>query len=378
MASFIESTIESLQSTLSMTKTYEESILPSAKILLTELLKIPQENWPRKNLLSPVDIYVETLSIYLLYLYTKGETHKIPLHCLVNVLIKHPYFINVYQSNKTIDEWNHFKDELLKEFPSQTTQYDHIKTILTADTTSNTQIQRLKFFCNTTYTQVGVPLTTFKDHPYVLINASKGLNQLNSIVIYNNIEKLKWKLLNINTMKSMKPFIFPNQIQSTSSKNTSKNTSTSPSTTSHLINLLLSYDDENSTVTLIGQYPESEIKRILEGSIKQIVPPKEIDLAIKEDFYELTSEARLDVSIIRKKFTILNQIAAQTYQTSTKSTYAENLLKHQRLSEIINDHERVYFEIYLSPISKFLTYSLTDVIEYVTSYIYPDLLTTTL
>lgn len=379
--SYIEKLITSLQTSLddillkNINVSYEESVHPLAKKLLEELLKIPIENWPRKNILSSIDIYIETLAIYIQYLYSKNQDIKIPYHCLMNVLIKHPYFINVYHSNKTIDEWNEFRIKLLDELPPNTSQYDNIKSILNADTNSNTILQKIKFFVNTTYTTVSVPLSKYSDKPYILIHASNGLKRLNSIVIYNHIDKLKYKLLDINTLKLLRPFVIPKEIIQSTDPVTDKATSNN----NIPISLLLSYDDDESTVTLLGEYSShSEILRILNGAIQQIVPIKELDLSIKEDFYKLQSNERLDIKIVRAEYTKLKQIATQIYHRSTKETFSNNLLNESHLHEVIPSQELIYFKIYLSPISKFLTYSLIDIIDYVTAYIYPDLLTATI
>ena len=199
------------------TATYENTIIPEANKILSELNKIEISSWPRKIKLSKnIDIYIESIAIHMLYSYAKNIKFNYPLHCIVDVLIKHPFFINILQCGKNLNEWKEFTENLNNEI-----------LLMFGDTNSSSEINRLKLLLNQKHINnesslhkfhyltgfwfepetVGIIGTELisklknssiidENTIFICINVSFNILNDKSIVIYKNIPKLKEKLLN--------------------------------------------------------------------------------------------------------------------------------------------------------------------------------------
>ena len=96
--------------------TYESVIMPEVNKILSELNKLAPSSFPKKIQLEPkIDIYAEALTVHMIYTYDKSINFKYPLHAIVTVLLKHPFLINIVQSNKTSDEWDTLSQELMED-----------------------------------------------------------------------------------------------------------------------------------------------------------------------------------------------------------------------------------------------------------------------
>ena len=98
------------------TYTYESVIMPEVNKILSELNKLAPSSFPKKvQLEQKIDIYAEALAVHMIYTYDKSINFKYPLHAIVTVLLKHPFLINIVQSNKTSDEWSTLSQELMED-----------------------------------------------------------------------------------------------------------------------------------------------------------------------------------------------------------------------------------------------------------------------
>lgn len=460
-------------------QTYESIIIPEANKILAELNKLPSTSWPKKLTISKsIDIYVEALAIHLLYTYSKHIKFNYPLHCVVNVLIKRPFLINIVQCGKNLNEWKEYSKELLNEI-----------SMMYGDTSSSKKINDLRSMLSQKYIESPSSIHSFhyltgfsyesettgitgeellnklsesisKDTIFISINVSYNLQNVKSIIVYQEIPKFREKLLNIDTIDKFNPFYQPKhirraeteydlfdskfnkidklpliqyssqrnesvkpmiqqfksnenlkQIENQMSENVNENqTNEIENQTNEIENskqienekienenqnksiknlvntssgfkafVVLCYNDSETplqchySLANFGSFKYlsyKEAKDFIDHKILASVDSEIFDNYLKEEYYNEISSEKKDPNDLKKDYTALMQRVREAFNNSTKFTFADKL----DVSGIIDPHEIPFFKIYLSKVKTLEPYDIQTLLNYVLSYIYPDLL----
>lgn len=390
--------------------TYENTIIPEVNKILSELNKIEISSWPRKTTLSKtIDIYVESIAVHMLYSYAKNIKFKYPLHCIINVLLKHPFFINIVQCGKNLNEWKEFVISLTNELQ-----------MMYGDTNSSNDINELKLLLNQKYIDnekesslhkfhyligfwfesetVGITgnelISKLKDKSmidentiFISINVSFNILNDKSIVIYKDIPKFREKLLNIKTIDFFNPFIQPKHIYKSKKdydilNNKFEKINELPSTFSKSF-VLLCYNDSEKIDQChfsLANYGDNkylskeDTKNFIEYRVLKTIDVKMLDFYLKEEFYNKICSEKIHVENLKKDYIKLMQLSKETFNRADQHTFAEKLINSVTCVGLINENELPYFKLYLSKVKTMEPYDLQSVLDYVLSYIYPDLL----
>lgn len=392
------------------TATYENTIIPEVNKILTELNKIKISSWPRKiNLSKNIDIYVESIAVHMLYSYTKNLKFKYPLHCIINVLIKHPFFINIIQCGKNLNEWKEFVKDIINELQlmygetNSSREINELKLMLNQvyiDENKESSIHRFHYLMGFQFESETVGVTgdelleilkksLLLDESTIFISINTSFNILNnkSIIIYKDIPKLREKLLNIKTIDLFNPFIEPKQIFKAerdydilNSKFEKINELPLNYNKSFVV---LCYNDSknrNECHYSLANYAETiylskeDTKNFVEYRVLKTIDAKILDFYLKEDFYNKLCSKKKHVEDLKKDYIKLMQLTKETFNRSDKNTFAEKFMYSIASIDILNEHELPFFNLYLSKVKNMEPYNLQSVLDYILSYIYPNLL----
>ena len=390
------------------TATYENTIIPEANKILSELNKIEISSWPRKIKLSKnIDIYIESIAIHMLYSYAKNIKFNYPLHCIVDVLIKHPFFINILQCGKNLNEWKEFTENLNNEI-----------LLMFGDTNSSSEINRLKLLLNQKHINnesslhkfhyltgfwfepetVGIIGTELisklknssiidENTIFICINVSFNILNDKSIVIYKNIPKLKEKLLNIKTIDLFNPFIQPKHIYKSKKdynilNNNLEEINTLPSNYSKSFVLLCYNDSEkiNQCHFSLANYGDGkylskeDTQNFIEYRVLKTVDVKLLDFYLKEEFYNKICSEKKDIVELKKDYIKLMQLIKDSFNSSDKNKFITKFIESLTSTNLIPAQELPYFKLYLSKIKTIDPFCFNSVSDYILSYIYPNLL----
>ena len=388
----------------SSTITYENTIIPEATKILNELNNTPPSKWLRKTDLSKkIDIYIEALAIHMLYTYTKGTKFDYPLHSIILVLLKHPFFINMFQCGKNMNEWKKFvsdiDNELIEMFgeTNSSSLINNLKMLLNKDCSDSSSFSSIhKFHYLTDFwfeaETTGITgnellskmneLNLIDDNTiFVSINVAYNLHNLQSIVIYKNIPKLREKILNPSTIDSLNPFKYPKSIQKPTKdfyilNNKLEKINEIPSSISKSF-VLISYNDSENHYSLANfgenrALTPEETRKFVDYKVLKIINSEVFDYYLKEEFYNKISSTKRNVNDLKKDYIKLTQIVSDIYSKSTQNTFSTKLISAVESISLIDSHELPYFKLYVS--KNIEPFDLQNVLSYVTSYIYPDLL----
>ena len=386
--------------------TYENTIIPEATKILNVLNNTPPSKWVRRNDLSKrVDIYVEALAIHMLYTYTKGANFQYPLHAIAIVLIRHPYFINMFQCGKNMEDWKKFSSAINEEIISMFGETNSsslinnlretLKHDVKEDITTPSSAHEFHYLTDFTFEEDVVGLTqnelltklqekTLIDDTtiFISINVAHNLHNLQSIVIYKTIPKLREKILNPSTMSSLNPFLYPTSIDKPTKDFYILNSKfeqipSLPASFSKAF-VLISYNDSEHHYSL-AYFGESksltpeQARQFVDYKVLKVVNSEIFDYYLKEEFYNKIGSNKKDVNDLKKEYIRLIQLVSDTYSKSPNSrVFSERLLSRIDTLTIIDPHELPYFKLYLS--KSIEPYDLPNVLSYTTSYIFPDLL----
>lgn len=407
----VDSCQKNIDSIININKaTYENTIIPEVNKILAELNKIETSSWLRKiNLSKNIDIYVESIAVHMLYSYAKNIKFKYPLHCIINVLIKHPFFINIIQCGKNLNEWKEFVKDIINELQ-----------LMYGETNSSREINELKLMLNQVYIDEKKEssihrfhyLTGFQFEPgtvgitgdelleilknsslldentiFISINASFNILNDKSIIIYKDIPKLREKLLNIKTIDLFNPFIEPKQIFKAekdydilNSKFEKINDLPVNYNKSFVILCYNDSENRNECHYSLANYAETkylskeDTKNFVEYRVLKTIDVKILDFYLKEDFYNKLCSEKKHAEDLKKDYIKLMQLAKETFNRSDKNTFAEKFMNSIASIDLINEHELPFFNLYLSKVKTMESYNLQSVLDYILSYIYPNLL----
>lgn len=267
-----------------------------------------------------------------------------------------------------------------------------------------------------------------KDTIFISINVSYNLRNVRSIIVYQEIPKFREKLLNIDTIDKFNPFYQPKHIHraeteydlfdskfnkidklptiqnSSHQYKSNENSKQNENQTSDNVNEKNEIENQNKSIKnltnissgfkafVILCYNDSETplqchyslanfgpfkylsykeaKDFIDHKIITSVDSEIFDNYLKEEYYNEISSEKKDPNDLKKDYTALMQRVREAFNSSTKFTFADKL----DVSGIIDPHEVPFFKIYLSKVKTLEPYDIQTLLNYVLSYIYPDLL----
>lgn len=401
---------------------YENVIIPITKEILDTLKNTPPANWPRhSNIASDIDIYIEALSIYVIYNYAKNIAIEYTPHVMMLVLLKHPYFINVFMIGKNYEEWTDLASKITNEFVltfGKNVTYDHkyqLKDLLNEATSfgssalNKTISERsglsqynyiLGFHYSDktqgilkddviSYTSQLFESKKITNYIYIVVNTSFNIKNTNSIVIYKQLPKYPERIIDVKRIQNSKVFVNPDKIFKADKPvdilDRNFNLINNVDDSIDYAIVLLSYNDAKDVDRnhyIIAEYGDnvyltkSEMKDFLNRRVMRFLDAKLLELELIESFYKYCRSRNDDLTVLKRQYIQLSTYAKHIFETSTKEEFIDNFIKNISSVQIINPAEVQYLKLYLHGIHLLKIYSQDSVIRFVTSYIYPDLLTT--
>lgn len=400
--------------------TYQSIILPAAKNVLNILKSEPIDKWPRHNKISnSVDIYIEALSIYVIYNYTKNIDVTYSPHIMMLVLLKHPYFINVFSIGKNKEEWDNCASDIINEYIlsfgkniNMDTKYK-LKGLLSKssifgnsikseDNIKRSGLSRFNYMIGFYYleNEQGIlkkdiidsisPIFKSKNiinYAYIIVNISFNVDNTDSIIIYKECPRFLERILIEDRVGQSNVFIHPKMIHKAREPFTLLDSNFKP--IKHINDMeygvvLLSYNDSDNVDTchyMIARYGDDgylnkkEMNDFLAYRVMRFLDSKLLELELIETFYINRNQEREDITELKRQYIQFISYTKRVFEESTKETFIDKFIENIASVPIIRESEIRYLKIYLHGIYLLKMYNSHSVISYVSNYIYPDLLT---
>ena len=399
MELLIDETQKKFQSmTLNTYESYEKTVFPLLKPIIQ--LLVNEKVFPKiVNINQGIDVYVDSLMLILngeynnhlpknVFNYRLAYDSVLPIYCIVYVLIKHPYFINIISSNLTREEWVKYKQELLEELminygeTSGDPRIIRLRNILEIDTFKDTNFSALhqfryligfsfkEEFTGITYDQLPM------DKSLLIINLSYNNNKPESLVVYKNIQtNRRVLLLNDRNMYRYKPFILPE----TTIKTDEPYKLITKESSDTMVVLCYNNDTEMTKCfysiayfdgTQDGTIPNTFVERFINGASPFILQSEDIDNYVKDNTFKHFNEKTKDPNILLRENNIYAQIASESYDEDHNdvSKTIQNILNHELLDSLMNKSELEIFKTYVYGLKILSTFNKTTVIEHIVSY----------
>lgn len=377
---------------------YSKTVFPIAMKLFQELEK--GKSYPKKLVLDErIDIYCEAIALKVIHNYSKGiKENTLPLHCYVILLIKHPYLISLLQCQRTRKEWIEFRKKLLEEcdtmfgddYPfSQVNEFkEFMSTSINDQTDKISSLQMFHYMIGFRFESEGIGIT-YEQLPkdnntsFLIINLSYNLKKKDSIVIYKSIDKIKEKLLNINTIDNFNPYLKPEKINDTKVPFIKvDNNLNIISTLTNKVYILLCYNDSDDykkchyTISYYDQdgFVNKEFaESFINGSIPKILTDKDITLYMESNFFKKINDEPEDIKELKESYIMFLNIIKDSFNKSTQKTIVDTIMNNENLNLVFDKTEIPFLRVYLSRLKTLEVFNLANVVSYSLSYIYPDL-----
>lgn len=395
-----------------MTSSYD-SYLTKIKQIISTFNSSNLSNLPKHySFKQPVDEYADALTIF----YIQNPNLSFPVHSLTFILLYHPFLISLFQLNHTIDSWNILRLKLLEEINNNFSSLPQAKSIiqiLSTEPPKQTTISSLQlfhyligfYFKSNTISKTSSELQptidsliaeqqiSAKHLVFILVNASYNVRRRDSIICYHDIPPSKAKILNESTIKNFESFSlspcsqYPGSPFSIYSSSWQK-LSDLPSDFTHSL-VLINYCDSKDVPTnhfTIAYYGKGMFLDrqttfdFISFKILKTIPLPLISFYLTESYYNRICTDSYDIDQLKRSYTqFLNTISEVFNTTSSISDFRSKLISSVKVnhSDLIPSSEIKWFALYLTKLNKLSNYDLSSVLSFVSSYIYPDLLTST-
>lgn len=397
--------IDSLQTDLNQKLMGDKSELSYKKTVFPMAIKLFQElegtkSYPKKLVIDErIDIYSEAIALKVIHNYSNGiKENTLPLHCYVILLVKHPYLSFILQCNRSRTEWIKFRKQLLDECNSMfgtdypSVQVNNFKEFMSTPISEKTDnisaVQIFHYMIGFRFEPNGIGieyehLPKGDDTSFFVINLSYNLKQKDSIVIYKSIDKIREKLLNVNTIDNFNPYIKPKTINKTTSPFVkTDNNLNIISNLKDKTYVLLCYNDSDDykkchyTISYYGEngfVDKSFIESFINGAIPKILTDDDITLYMESNFFKKINDEPEDLKQLKEEYIIFLNIIKDSFNKSTQQTILETIMSNENLNLIFDKTEMPFLRVYLSRLKTLEVFNLANVVSYSLSYIYPDL-----
>lgn len=400
---------------------YQNTIVPAAKDILNILKDTDMEKWPtHSNIANDIDIYIEALSIYVIYNYSKNINISYTPHVMMLVLLKHPYFINVFVVGKNREEWDKSASRILDNYVStfgKNVTLDNKynlkrllsepvafgKSMTNKSLSERSGLSRLNYMLGFHYLddEQGILKDEVINHVsemfnakdatnyiYIVVNISHNVENTDSIIIYKNVRKNMARILSVERVQQFDAFINPDVIHKakcplTFLDNNFKQIEQIDDSVEYGI-VLLSFNDSSdmdSCHFIIARYGEDsflnqqEMNDFINFRVMKFMDAKLLEIDLMESFYIICNKQSRDLQDLKRQYIQLATYTKNVFEESTKETFIDNFIKNIASVSIIHQSEIPYLKMYLHGIYLLKIYDKDAVITYVSDYIYPDLIT---
>lgn len=376
---------------------YNQYVIPIITPIIQVLKSTPPEKWFRKETTDVhIDAYVEALSLYMLYNYIHDINIEYPLFAVVLVLVKHTFFIHIFQYKKNVEEWNAYRKLLFTEFEIIKKSIPNIRGITNLQSLIKedieipdhpTSIYLYNQLFGFAYTEENISinsvelLTTLQpnsDSGFMLIHLSYNIKVLQSIILCKPIHKNPSRILNINNIQNKKPFQHPESIFVSNAPYTLCDTEFAVlSSTVEKTNwyILLCYDDADTLnkchYTLIDKMmSNTEINNVVNCRIINKIDYRIFNTVLHDDYVSNISFKTDPSEVIAKNTNNMLTIIKRVFNNARDQQDFVNklLLERNDLLTIIDESEFPYFKIFMSKYAKGSIFDYDSARNYVSSY----------
>lgn len=364
--------------------------------------------------------------------------HKIPLHWIVQVLSVHPMFVNIIQCGFNLEEFTNYVSQLIESidnsFGENNILFKELKKLLLTEISNdmntsgnsgnnnNTNgksemsnngnvngngtsslhqthyLADLDFKYSPTTTgltkeeliEKAKEISNNAPFMFIFINISHNLSNTDSIVVYRDIPKLREKILNQSNISLIDPFIIPKENIPNSSNVFSFFDSNFQEISGELPHLgsngiyfvVINYGDVKHHYTIAGHFDSyEEADNYIKGKVRPIIDVNILDEYLKTSYY--TNQANgasntidnvNDIHELKQEYSQLSSIIKDSMSQDIEQLI-NNVMSKISSINIIHKREYPYFRAYLQGLKKLELINLQTVIDYITAYIYPYLLT---
>lgn len=321
----------------------------------------------------------------------------------------HPYFMQILCSNITNQEWIRYREELKNEYKNMygdiqsNNQINNAIKLLSTNINPNNDnmsaIHQFRYFMGFNFNEEFTGVTfdhirLLQQRYYLVVNASYGVENNKSIVIYKNIERRKNLLLSPDDVQKMNAFIMPEKIyeqkvpyyicdNELSILDDAQIKSLDPS--KKFLTLLCYNDAEkikdcnfsacfygNSKILSDNVISLKYLNRICNGAITNVVNNQDINVYLQEYYINALYENVKSINAFRKEYSTLQTIAKKHYNNNVERM-VQSILHDPDLNGVIeNKFDKDIFETYLYGINLLPSKDVNNVINYICSYISED------
>lgn len=401
-----------LQNTSYEDLNYTSVILPLVKELLAEFDAKELTLIAKSTFTLPVDIYTEAITYKFVTAYSEGiSLAKFPNECIILMLIRYPYFINILQCNRTFKQYINYRKSLLETFeimyPMKTNEMvNHVYELLTTDIESVYDIRKcsmieyLHYLMGFRFEKGSVAITADllpkgSDVSYLIVNLTYNIDNLNSIIIYKDNPKIKDKILNVNNIPKYKCIEKPANISKATVPFISVNEFMHPiDEYKPRVYILLCYNDDKDlekchyTIAYYGTdgYVDGRfINNMLQGSIPRSLTDEDVWIYINTTFLKTFSDDPESIDTLHTELRRFADIVTKAFDDVKRENktgvyffegFITNVLADERLTSILHPDELPYFRIYLTNCMVIFANNSEDVnikdllVTYVLAYIH--------
>ena len=385
--------------------TYKDHVLPIVKNNYEEILK----NAPLKYPMS-ASMYLEALCFKILLEYTEGKFNikNYKLSDIINLLALRPFFLNVVQSNMNITEWSEYREELKNEiiniYGSFTlTPLAKLKNTLEINLLDISKVSNIFMYSFFTLFDSFKTNIHYKDieqyikdvDKIVLINLVLNNKYEDSLIQYSDAKMLKSKILSMDIISDTTVHVIPESINNLNDKPFvvfDKKMNKSDLKIGDVCIILLDYGHDSKinypdrikkcgfTMLEINRRCLIDVKPHIKKYIEEYINPCPISpyllqSYIQTEFYNsLSSGVTSTINDIKAMYASISKIVHMNFSQDRDITI-QNIYAKTMEAKILNEAELPYFKTYLKKIRTLDPYNTTYVSDFVTSYIYPDIMT---
>ena len=389
---------------------YEKVVIPSVRKIISAFSNIQPSSLPIKHtLIKPFDIYAESLTIHII----QHPEIAIPTPLLVFVIIAHPFMLQLIQYNHNFTSWDKLRIELVEAIDndfSSIPQAKQIRQLLETQTIDTSLASAFHLF-HYLYGFYYKPETTGKpasdlikfvsllqsQNPaikkliIISINSTYNILRCESVICYNDVPRSTTKILNESTIETFKSFTPSPCQQKPASSFDILDTSFGllsdgiPADYTHAL-VLINYNNapnyKNNIYTVAHFGPNSvlekkQVRDFISYKAIRKIPNNLLVFHLEEAFYANVYKNDFKIESLKRSYTrFMNTISTTFNTTNSPSSFIEKLIINVKAdhSDLIPHQELKWFTLYLSKLKRMNPYDLQTVIQYVLSYVYPDLL----
>lgn len=391
-------------------QTYDLIMLPSVQTLIQKMESINVSTLPTKLTISkPIDVYAEALTVFAI----RNPNVSLPIRLISFIIITHPFMLSVFQLRHNHETCQQFQTQLLESMENDFDAMPQAKVLIQIlkqpmlEQNACSAFHQFHYLMGFYFKAESIAQTPSQLSPHIdklvtennidkkqliliAINAAYNVKNTNSVVMYSNVPKSKARIINESTIESFNSIHQSPVKQTLTSPYTILSIDFKPIENTDSFNythsiVLINYNDTDNyknnhyTLAYFGKFGSLD-KRLTQDFINfkliRSIDNRLLNFYLQESFYEHIYDSSLTIDQLKRSYTqLMNAVSSAFNKSNSPSECINNIIANVEAQHLIDTHEMKYFKIYLSKINKLQPYDTQTVINYVLSYIYPDLLT---